>query len=113
MSKATSGGGITSNKLVRPSVRTGSPSKASSPAAAAQIGASTFFKKQQVESGRAGSNVRLGNEVALNVGKGGPGTGRTVMRSGSQGTHGSVNPGHAPARRDILSEYGPDILGRK
>jgi hypothetical protein len=51
--------------------------------------------------------------VALNVGKGGPGTGRTVMRSGSQGTHGSVNPGHAPARRDILSEYGPDILGRK
>jgi hypothetical protein len=39
--------------------------------------------------------VKFGNEVALNVGKGGPGTGRDpTMRSGSQGCHGNVNPGN-------------------
>jgi len=31
----------------------------------------------------------LGNEVALNVGGGGPGTGRKVYDSGTQGRHGS------------------------
>jgi hypothetical protein len=37
--------------------------------------------------------VPFGNSVALNVGKGGCGTGRTIYASGSQGTQGSVNPG--------------------
>jgi hypothetical protein len=38
--------------------------------------------------------VKFGNEVALNVGKGGCGTGRTLYgQAGSQGTHGGVNPG--------------------
>jgi hypothetical protein len=41
----------------------------------------------------AGLSVPLGNEVALNVGIGGCGTGREVMRSGSQCTTGPVNPG--------------------
>ena len=31
--------------------------------------------------------VPLGNELALNVGGGGPGTGRKVMPTGSQGQH--------------------------
>jgi hypothetical protein len=43
--------------------------------------------------GRDGYKSQLGNSVALNVGGGGPGTGRVVMRSGQQGTHGSTNPG--------------------
>jgi len=104
-----SGGGIQSNKLVRPNVRTGQPYKGTSPAAAAQLGASTAFKKEQVEVGRAYTGSKLGNEVALNVGAGGPGAGRTVHHCGSQGTHGNVNPGHStPARGDILSEYGPE-----
>jgi hypothetical protein len=37
--------------------------------------------------------VKFGNEVALNVGGGGPGKGRTVYPSGNQGTQGAVNPG--------------------
>jgi hypothetical protein len=42
---------------------------------------------------RGGFNTPLGNKVARNVAGGGPGAGRDVQRSGSQGTHGSVNPG--------------------
>jgi hypothetical protein len=113
MAKKLTGGGSSMNKNVSPSVRTGSPNKATSPGAANQLGVSTAFPKEKVDFGRAYDGGKLGNEVALNVGKGGPGTGRTVMRSGSQGTHGSANPGHSPQPKDILSEYGPDIPGRK
>jgi hypothetical protein len=103
------GGGISMNKNVTVGVRTGSPSKATSPAAANQLGAATAFKKEQVGVGRGERNsVPLGNEVALNVGKGGCGTGRDIHRYGSQGFHGPANPGHSPAARDILSEFGPD-----
>jgi hypothetical protein len=35
--------------------------------------------------------VPFGNEVALNVGKGGPGTGRTIHHCGSQDQHGPVS----------------------
>jgi hypothetical protein len=53
--------------------------------------------------------VKFGNEVALNVGKGGCGTGRTIYKTGSQDMHGQAAPGNAPAKnRDILSEFGPD-----
>jgi hypothetical protein len=109
MAKAKSGGGITSNKLVNVGLRTGSGSKGSSPAAASQLGQSTAFRKEQVDSERGYSGGgKYGNELATNVGKGGPGAGRTVMRSGSQGTYGAVvNPGSPPAR-DTLREYGPE-----
>jgi hypothetical protein len=45
----------------------------------------------------------------------GVGIGRTVMSSGSQGTHGSANPGshREGAGEDILSEFGPDVPGRR
>jgi hypothetical protein len=44
--------------------------------------------------------VPFGNEVALNVGKGGCGTGRTLYgQSGVQGVHGSANPGEPRANR--------------
>jgi hypothetical protein len=53
--------------------------------------------------------VKLGNEVALNVGPGGCGTGRTLYgQSSSQGQHGPVAGNPKPAGRPILSEYGPD-----
>jgi hypothetical protein len=90
-----SGGGIQSNKNVSPPVKTGAPSRASSPAAANQLGASTAFKKESVETGPGGSRVPLGNEVALNS-KSASGQGRTVMPCGSQGQHGSVNKGESP-----------------
>jgi len=69
MTKAKSGGGLTSNKLVRPSIKTGQPYKGSSPAAADYIGQATAFKKEAVEMGPAYTGSKLGNEVALNVGK--------------------------------------------
>ena len=47
MKKLGSGGG--SNKLVAPGVKTGSPSRESSPGAADQLGQSTAFKKEVVE----------------------------------------------------------------
>jgi len=92
--RAKSGGGATMNKNVSPPVRTGSPSKASSPAAASQLGQSVAFKKDECDVGPAyHSGVKLGNEKALDVGKGGPGTGRTVMKSGSQNQWGLPNQG--------------------
>jgi len=108
MAKLT-GGGILGNKNVSPGVRTGSPSKATSPCAAAQIGASTAFKKENVEVGPAyNSGVKLGNEKALDVGKGGPGTGRTVHKSGSQSQWGSPNRGESPRSEP----RGFDVRGR-
>jgi hypothetical protein len=107
--KAKSGGGITSNKLVHPNVKTGSASRATSPAAAAQLGASVAFKREQCDIGQAyNSGVKLGNEKAQDVGKGGPGTGRTVMRSGSQSLHGPVNQGESPR----TEPRGFDVRGR-
>jgi hypothetical protein len=38
--------------------------------------------------------TRYGNEVALNVGKGGPGTGREVFKAGSQ--HGLTTRANSP-----------------
>jgi hypothetical protein len=43
----------------------------------------------------------------LNVGKGGPGTGRTTHHCGSQALFGSGGP-QKPAGRPILSQYGPE-----
>jgi hypothetical protein len=113
MSKAKNGGGIESNKLVRPSVRTGQPYKGTSPAAADYLGQATAFKKENVGTGPAYTGSKLGNELALNVGAGGPGKGRTTMPCGSQGTHGPVDPGQMRPRQGYeISDFGPDIPGR-
>ena len=55
----------------------------------------------------AGLSVPLGNEVALNVGGGGPGTGRDVSRSGSQCVQGPVNPGvpNPGAKKEIFPGF--------
>jgi hypothetical protein len=108
MSKARSGGGITMSKNVSPSMKTGSPNKATTPAAASQLGQAVSFKREQVESGSKALQCRLGNEVALNVSGGGPGKGREVFRSGSQGTHGPVAQGESPRS----APRGLDVRGR-
>lgn len=113
MAKAKSGGGITMSKNVSPLPAQADQTAQHPPERADQLGQSTSFKKEQCDTGRAYDGAKLGNELALNVQGGGPGKGRETFRSGSQGTHGPVNPGHSPAPRDILSEYGPDIPGRK
>ena len=115
-----SGGGIGMNKNVQPSVRTGSGSRGTRPSGAASLGQSygsritnksdTGYRGPKFHDDKSFQPVPFGNEVALNVGKGGCGTGRTLYgQAGSQGTHGAPAPGNAPAKsRDILSEFGPD-----
>src|SRR6516162_11043917 len=113
------GGGYGSRQHVEKPIRTGSGSRGTNPGGVGQLGQKqgshvtrgqeSDYRGDPLHSGRSFQPVKFGNEVALNVGKGGPGTGREVMRSGGQGTHGAVNAGNAPAKnRDILSDYGPD-----
>ena len=57
-------------------------------------------------------STKLGNEAALNVGKGGPGAGRTVMRSGSQHDLAS-SPAPIGPTKDTLAEFGADFQNAK
>ena len=115
--RGSAGGGIRSNKNVSVGVRTGAAATGVRPAAVAQYGSSVGNKAtgQLALQGIEARSIRpphrslfpLGNEVARNVGGGGPGKGREVMRSGAQGVHGPVNPG-APnpgAKRPIFPGF--------
>jgi hypothetical protein len=101
-------GGIHSNKRVDVGQKLGSGAHGIRPAHVSQTGSAIDPKSREPRETKAPES-RFGNEVALNVGGGGPGVGREVFRSGAQGQHGPVNPGNAPAKnRDILSDYGPE-----
>jgi hypothetical protein len=115
------GGGYGSRQHVETGVRTGSGSHSTRPAGVAQIGqkqgdhvtreGSTGYRGEKLHNPeRNFQPVKFGNEVALNVGKGGCGTGRTLYgQAGTQGTHGATNPGNPqPQQGDILRQYGPD-----
>jgi hypothetical protein len=107
--RARSGGGPTMNKVRQVGVKAGSPNTLKvSVDAASSIGRSVG---NHVSDGSGSRNVqrpntplyaevkapvRYGNDLARNVGRGGPGAGRVVMPCGSQGTHGPVNPGGPP-----------------
>ena len=103
------------NKNVQPLVRTGSGSHSTRPGYVSQLGnkvgshvtnkGDVGYRGEIMHDGRNFNPVKLGNEVALNVGKGGCGTGRTLYgQAGSQGTHGSTNPGAPrPQGRGILN----------
>jgi hypothetical protein len=109
--RGSGGGGYGSRPHTEQSVKTGSGSKSTRPAGVAQIGSSVGDHVTRVGStGYRGEKLHnpernaqfapFGNRVALNVGKGGPGTGRTLYgQSGSQGTHGSTNPGNPRPNR--------------
>jgi hypothetical protein len=114
------GGGYGSRQHVETKVRTGTGSRSARPAGVSQIGyqvgdhstnrpGSSGYKGEKLH-GPAARNfqpVPFGNEVALNVGKGGCGTGRTLYgQAGSQGTHGATNPGdpRPNPRRDALEQ---------
>lgn len=108
------GGGIASRQHIETSVRTGSGSHGTRPGGAASIGSSygshvteksdTGYRGPKFHDGKSFQPVKFGNEMALNVGGGGPGKGRTVYASGSQGMQGAVNPGNPRpnAQRDAL-----------
>jgi hypothetical protein len=108
------GGGIASNKNVEVRVRTGAGSREVRPGGTNASGSSygshvtnqsdTGYRGPKFYGDKSFQPVPFGNEVALNVGKGGCGTGRTVYASGSQGTQGATNPGspRPNAQRDAL-----------
>ena len=115
--QGSGGGGYGSRPHVERSVRTGSGSKSTSVSAVAQLGqkvgdhvtrqGSTGYRGEAFHSGRSFQPVKFGNEVALNVGKGGPGAGRALHgQAGSQGTHGATNPGspRPNTQRDALEQ---------
>jgi hypothetical protein len=119
-----SGGGSTSRNNVRPASRLGSPARGVNPGHVAQYGSALgnrAMEKQTNYRGEpkftqspAGGAVKLGNEVAKNVGGGGPGSGRSVMKSGSQ--HGLAPPAPIGPTRDTLAEFGndsPNVRGRR
>jgi hypothetical protein len=114
MAKNMGGGGYGSRNIVRPGVRNGTPGRGWNPGNVGQIG--QMLGEHSTESGGglrgayeppsaprpAAAEMRLGNEVATNVGKGGPGSGRQVMKTGSQGTHGEVNRGSPPPHKQLF-----------
>jgi hypothetical protein len=119
MSKGSGGGGYGSRVHVEKPIRTGSGSYATTPGYTGQLGnkqgdhitrgGSSGYRGEPMHVGRSFQPVPFGNQVALNVGKGGPGTGRDVHASGSQGTHGGADPGNPrPQQGDILNQYGPN-----
>jgi hypothetical protein len=120
MAKKLSGGGLSSNKLVRVGLHAGPASTNKiNPAGVSQFGYATgsrinkehgYGTENSAVRVNAGtmSQVPLGNAVAGNVKGGGPGTGRTVYRSAQQGTHGPV-AGPAPVQgRDIFAQFPPE-----
>jgi hypothetical protein len=114
MAKAKSGGhrpagGIGSNKSVEKPVKTGQRARAVSPRGVSQIGSSIgnhstdragkltkgvepVHGPKKPAGGPGG--IELGNQCALNVGGGGPGTGRTLYgQCGTQGHNdGELHP---------------------
>jgi len=117
--KGSGGGGYGSRPHTEQSVRVGTGSRNARPAGVAQLGqmqgdhttnrpGSSGYRGEKLH-GPASRNFQpggpFGNEVALNVGKGGCGTGRTLYgQAGSQGTHGATNPGNPrPQGRGILT----------
>jgi hypothetical protein len=125
MAKVT-GGGIQSRVNKEVPIRTGSAAKVVNPGGSDQLGqalgamrdGNNHILNKAHTTPLYGGNLAgpgstpLGNSLVNNVGSGGPGAGRTLYgQSGSQGMQGPPAPGNPPGRRDILSEFGPEISG--
>jgi hypothetical protein len=113
MARSNAGGGIGSNKLVtKPQPKTEPLAKAVMPGRADMQGQALAFDPGPLYSGKGFNSTKAGQANSM---VSGPGGGRTVMRSGSQATHGPVNSGshREGAGKDILSEFGPDVPGRR
>jgi len=118
--KGSGGGGYGSRVVTERPVRTGTGSRGTNPGGVGQLGnvqgshvtrgEESNYRGDPLHSGRSFQPVPFGNQVALNVGRGGPGTGRDVHASGSQGVHGGTNSGNprpVPAKH-VLESYGPE-----
>ena len=99
MAKLT-GGGFLGNKVRHVSApKTEPKSEAILPEAAAGIGLSHAYKVPNLERGK-GYATPTGPSSNMGVG---PGANRTVMKCGSQGTHGPVVSPPRPIGRGILN----------
>ena len=107
--KGSGGGGYGSRPHVEKPVRTGTGSRGVREGGAESIGKSygshitnksdTGYRGPKFHSERSFQPVKFGNEVALNVGPGGCGTGRTIYGCGTQGTQGAPAQGNPPPNR--------------
>jgi hypothetical protein len=105
--------GIKSRNLVHKPVRTGARREHIQKASVAQLGqrqgdhatnkpGSTGYSGVGLIGPKQPISVKLGNEVALNVGKGGPGAGRKVYSSGSQCQTGTPARGNPPPSGELF-----------
>jgi hypothetical protein len=108
-----SGGGFGSRNVKEVPVRVAQKPTGVNPGAVAQFGSA--IGNHSTEQGRNLSykgepyrektpiGVPLGNAVALNIGKGGVGTGRTLYgQSGSQRQYGPAAPGNPPKAGELF-----------
>src|SRR6266581_5079270 len=89
------GGGPNSKQVKQVGLKTGSANRAKSPAAVNQLGnhLGNGVAVAKLDTGAALPGAKLGNEVARNVGVGGPGKGRQLYgQSGTQQQYGSGGP---------------------
>src|SRR5262245_888261 len=135
LSTGKPGGGFGSRQHTRVEVHYGQQSKGRNPRAVSQIGQAMgnhatehtgkmnrteVMERMGSSAAPTAAGIRLGNELAGNVGKGGPGAGRTLYgQSGSNQTYGPVargeglpTPGSKITGHDILADYGPEIKRR-
>jgi len=109
--RGSGGGGYGSRPHVEKPVKTGSGSRGTHPGGVAQLGqhvgdhttnrpGSSGYRGEPLHQDRSFQPVKFGNELATNVGKGGPGAGRTLYgQSGQQGQHGPVAGSPRPQGR--------------
>ena len=112
---AKSGGGITGKNVVRGPGRMGQPAREMRPKGVSQIGqqmgnhatgsGKNLTRSVEAVRGQSVRSVTLGNETSKSAGQG-PGSGRTVMATGSQGQHGAVAGSPPQQGRDILGPRG-------
>jgi hypothetical protein len=107
------GGGIDSRvvKNVRAPKTEPIPHKVT-PGAADALGQAMAYKPPPLYSGKGYATPQ---GPSSNMGQG-PGANRTLYgQGGTQGIHGPINRGEGPSNppRDILSEFGPDVPGRR
>jgi hypothetical protein len=120
--KGSGGGGYGSRPHVEKSVRTGTGSRGTHPGGVAQLGqhtgdhttnrpGSSGYRGEPLHQDRSFQPVPFGNEVALNVKGGGPGTGRTIYKTGTQCMTGAPDRGngrsrgHLTCNRDFQTEF--------
>jgi hypothetical protein len=104
--RGSGGGGYGSRNVVESRVRTGTGSRGTHPGGVAQLGQhvgdkathgegkGSGYRGEPLHNNRSFQPVKFGNELATNVGRGGPGAGRNLHgQSGSQGCHGAPAQG--------------------